>query len=146
MFDAPFPPCLDIKILIRAAAGRAREKAGQAREIAASFERRQKLPRDLYLAGDFDRELLQERKAALEEQIGRLQEERTNLQAHLSQQVLTDQQIQTLENLAQGVRRALDKAKEDLDQAACRGDTGRLGDPGRRGREAGGLRAVYAWQ
>ena len=52
MFDARSAPCLDMAVLVRAAAGRAREKARQARDPrlrgdAVSFERRQEMARDL---------------------------------------------------------------------------------------------------
>jgi hypothetical protein len=61
-------------------------------------ENRHQLERllDLYLAGDFPREVLTDRKSCLETTIRSLERERTGLVAHLEAENLAEGQIQTL--------------------------------------------------
>jgi site-specific DNA recombinase len=71
---------------------------------------------DLYLTGDFPKELLTERKLRLEQTIRALEKERGNLTSQLSQIALTADQIESLkENFAQRVTRSLDLAKADFE-------------------------------
>jgi site-specific DNA recombinase len=76
-------------------------------------ENRQKLERllDLYLAGDFDKELLTGRKARLENMIASLEKERANLVATLEAQTLTDDQILTIADFAKEVAGGLKEAE-----------------------------------
>ena len=67
---------------------------------------------DLYLSGTFSKEMLTERKARLESTIHALERERSSLVTHLETQMLTDEQIQCLQDFATGVARGLKKAKD----------------------------------
>jgi hypothetical protein len=70
--------------------------------------------RDLYLAGDFDRDMLTERKARLEQTIAVLEGERETLAATLEAQSLTDGEIETVMDLASQVRARLAGGETDF--------------------------------
>lgn len=80
-------------------------------------KRRRELERalDLYLSGTFEKDILLERKAKLEEEIARLEGERESVNAHLSRCELSEAQIQTIEALAGHVREALGTADTRFD-------------------------------
>lgn len=80
-------------------------------------KRRRELERalDLYLSGTFEKDILLERKAKLEEEIARLEGERESVNAHLSRCELSEAQIQTIEALAGRVREALGTADTRFD-------------------------------
>jgi hypothetical protein len=65
---------------------------------------------DLYLAGDFPKEVLAQRKAQLESIISGLEKERTSLRAQLDEAILTEEDIATIEEFAERVRAGLDNA------------------------------------
>ena len=69
---------------------------------------------DLYLAGEFAKELLTERKIKLEATIGALERERANLATHLEVQTLTEEQIRTLQDFAGQVSTALAAAEANF--------------------------------
>jgi hypothetical protein len=68
-----------------------------------------KLP-DLYLQGDFQKEMLMERKARLERTVGDLTPERAELTAHVQTEILTDVQIAEIEAFCAEVRESFDTA------------------------------------
>jgi len=49
---------------------------------------------DLYLAGDFVREVLTERRTRLEENISNLRKEHSDISSHLNQLVVSDRQME----------------------------------------------------
>lgn len=75
-------------------------------------EHRQQMNRlvDLYLAGEFQKELLTERKVRLEGIISCLESEQASLQGQLEERSLTDEDISTIEEFAAKVRSGLDNA------------------------------------
>ena len=70
---------------------------------------------DLYLSGDFDKEMLTERKAKLETTIAALEKEQSDLVMTLEAQTLTDDQIMTIEDFAKEVAEGLVKAEENFE-------------------------------
>ena len=68
---------------------------------------------DLYLSGDFDKEMLIERKARLETTIEALERERAGLTAQLEAQTLTPEQIESIREFAAKVASGLDTASND---------------------------------
>ncbi|MBU0494346.1 MAG: recombinase family protein [Chloroflexi bacterium] len=69
---------------------------------------------DLYLAGDFPREMLTERKTRLETTIAALQWERSGLAAQIEAQTLTAEQVQTIVDFAATIREAVEEADADF--------------------------------
>jgi len=69
---------------------------------------------DLYLGGDFTREVLIDRKVRLEETISALEREKSGLAAHLEAQLLTTEQIQTIQTFAAKVGENLEAMDGDL--------------------------------
>lgn len=69
---------------------------------------------DLYVAGDFDRDMLLDRKQRLEAEIQSLDREASALREQLTQ-VLTDKQIMELVAFSRQVAEGLDKADNDFD-------------------------------
>lgn len=69
---------------------------------------------DLYLAGDFSRETLTDRKVRLEKTISALEEQRAGLVSRLQAGALTDGQIQTLEDFVGQVGQGLDVMRADF--------------------------------
>jgi len=80
-------------------------------------ENRRQLERllDLYLSGDFSKEVLTERKARLEITITALDQERADLAITLEAQTLTDDRIVTIESFAREVSESLEVADQDFD-------------------------------
>jgi site-specific DNA recombinase len=80
-------------------------------------ENRQQLERllDLYLSGDFPRELLTERKTRLEATIEALARERAGLLAHLEARTLTPGQMQSFLEFAAKVGQGLDLADANFE-------------------------------
>jgi chromosome segregation ATPase len=66
---------------------------------------------DLYLGGDFSKEVLTERKARLETTIAALEKERADLMITLESQTLTDAQIMAFEEYARKVASNLEKVE-----------------------------------
>jgi len=92
-----------------------RERLSIAEDLLADHQHQLERLLELYLEGTFDKSMLTERKVRLEETISRLESEQAGLQAHLAEQVLTDEQIQTIEGLAEGVREDLRITDADFD-------------------------------
>jgi site-specific DNA recombinase len=69
---------------------------------------------DLYLSGDFPKEMLTDRKARLETTIMSLEKERADLITTLEAQTLTDDQILTIGEFAKKVSKGLAKAETDF--------------------------------
>ena len=70
---------------------------------------------DLYLAGDFNREVLTDRKARLEKTITALEKERGELAAYLEARVLSVEQIQTIQEFAAKIGENLEAMGDDFD-------------------------------
>jgi len=62
---------------------------------------------ELYLSGDFDRELLVEKQTQLEQIRSDLDEERNDILARLEQNVITDDQIRNVEAFSEKIRSKL---------------------------------------
>jgi hypothetical protein len=65
---------------------------------------------DLYLQGDFPKEMLTERKTRLEQEVTELTRERAELAAHLQSAILSDEQIAVIESFCAEVCAGLDSA------------------------------------
>jgi SMC interacting uncharacterized protein involved in chromosome segregation len=70
---------------------------------------------DLYLAGDFSKEILTERKARLETTITALEKERAGLVAHLEARELSMEQIETIQEFAARVTENLEAMRDDFE-------------------------------
>jgi site-specific DNA recombinase len=72
-------------------------------------EQRRQLERllDLYLADDFSREVLIDRKQRLENTIEALEKERNNLRLHLEARILTAEQVRTIQEFAEKLGKGL---------------------------------------
>jgi hypothetical protein len=70
---------------------------------------------DLYLSGDFPKEMLTERKRRLEETAQALEKERATLTAALEARTLTDDQIASIKRLAAIVRQGLAEGDDSFD-------------------------------
>jgi hypothetical protein len=91
-----------------------RERLDIIEELLADQRRQLGKLLDDYLVDLLPRDMLAERKSQLQEAAGRLEEERANLQAYLTTQVLTDEQVRTIEDLAAQVHAALVDVDEDF--------------------------------
>lgn len=69
---------------------------------------------DLYLSGEFPKEMLTERKVRLESTIASLEREQAGLVAHMKAQTLTEEQIQTLMSFAATVSDNLEAMDTDF--------------------------------
>jgi hypothetical protein len=70
---------------------------------------------DLYLSGDFPKEVLTERKSRLEGTVSSLEKERAGLAAHLKACVLSIEQIQTIQDFAAKIGKNLEAMDDDYD-------------------------------
>jgi site-specific DNA recombinase len=70
---------------------------------------------DLYLSGEFPKEVLMERKARLEMTIEKLEKERAGLAMTLESQTLTNEHIMTIEDFARQIAGGLAKAEESFE-------------------------------
>ena len=70
---------------------------------------------DLYLAGDFDKEMLTDRKARLEATITALEKEQGDLKAYLEARVLSIEQIHTIREFAAKTGENLEAMGDDFD-------------------------------
>jgi hypothetical protein len=80
-------------------------------DLLAGNQRQLEKLLDLYLSGNFPKEVLTERKTRLETTIAALEKERVNLVTTLESQTLTDAQIATIEEFAREVAGGLEEAK-----------------------------------
>jgi hypothetical protein len=69
----------------------------------------------LYLAGDFPKEMLIERKGRLKDTIGKLEKERDGLAAQLETRTLTAEQMESLEGFALRITEGLELANGDVE-------------------------------
>lgn len=65
---------------------------------------------DLYLDGNFPKEVLTERKARLEELLFNLGKEQNDLMAHIRKVTMTDDQLAYIEQFCAKIRKGLEKA------------------------------------
>ena len=65
---------------------------------------------DLYLSGDFERNMLSERRARLEENIDNLRKEQTEISSFLEQLVLSDAQVEDIRLFCETIKDVLDTA------------------------------------
>lgn len=65
---------------------------------------------DLYLSGDFERDMLSERRARLEENIENLRKEQAEISSFLDQLVLSDAQVEGIRLFCETVKNVLDTA------------------------------------
>jgi len=70
---------------------------------------------DLYLSGDFPKEVLTERRSRLEDTVSSLEKERAGLAACLEACVLSIEQIQTIQDFAAKVGKNLEAMDDDYD-------------------------------
>jgi len=70
---------------------------------------------DLYLASDFPKEMLTERKARLETTIASLEREQTTLTEKIEAQILTDDQIRNIREYAEQVTEGIELANADFE-------------------------------
>jgi hypothetical protein len=70
---------------------------------------------DLYLAGDFPKEMLIDRKSRLEEIIDALEREWTGLSAQLEIEAISEEEIQSLRDFAAEVSEGLEQAEEHFE-------------------------------
>jgi ribosomal protein S15P/S13E len=85
-------------------------------DLLADNRRQLERALDLYLSGDFPREMLVERKEKLQSTIDALERERAELAAQLKAQTLTDEQVQIVTEFAEKVRGGLEVAERDLEK------------------------------
>jgi site-specific DNA recombinase len=91
-----------------------RARLGVVDDILAENRRQLERLLDVYLAGDFPRELLTDRKNRLETTIRSLERERSGLVDHLEAGNLTEGQIQTLRDFVAKVGAGIDVAEADF--------------------------------
>ncbi len=65
---------------------------------------------DLYLSGEFPAEMLQERKARLEEMITNLKREHIDISTHIQTTIISDQEVANIEAFCGELRLRLDNA------------------------------------
>lgn len=70
---------------------------------------------DLYLSGDFPKEMLEERKGRLETTVNTLEKEHASLVASLEASTLTDEQIKSIREVADKIKKGLEIAENDFD-------------------------------
>lgn len=81
---------------------------------------------DLYLSGEFPREVLTERRTRLEETIDKLRKEHTEVSSYLEQLTLSDEQVEDIKAYCKSIRTLLDDAtfeqkRQLLDKLDVRG-------------------------
>lgn len=69
---------------------------------------------DLYLVGDFPKDMVVKRKNRLESTIGTLEKERTDLIKQLDAQKLTQEQLRTLQDFATRIAGGLEHADQEF--------------------------------
>jgi hypothetical protein len=79
-------------------------------------EYRKKLARllDLYLGGDFEKDMLVDHKKRLDDTIRGLENERESLQATIERRILTPERIATIQEFAANVRRGFEAAASNI--------------------------------
>ena len=92
-----------------------RERLAVLEDLLADNKRQLERVLELYLAGDFPKEMLIERKSRLENTIEKLSKERNGLVTQLETRTLTEEQVKTLEEFALRVAEGLSFADEDFE-------------------------------
>ena len=86
---------------------------------------------DLYLAGDFAKDILTERRSRIETTIGALTKEHDGLAEYLETHLLTGEQIASLQDFAEEIGAGLSEAESDFDaRATCHRNPERARDTG----------------
>lgn len=71
---------------------------------------------ELFLTGTFDLTLLENKKHELEQELARLMDKRAELEAYLSERVLSQEEVQGIADFAQEIRRGLEAADGDFEK------------------------------
>jgi site-specific DNA recombinase len=94
--------------------GPLRERLGVVMDLIANNEKQLDMLLDLYLSGDFTRDLLTDRKSRLETTIVALEKEREKLIASLDAATFTPSQLDSIREFANDVAKGLDIANQDF--------------------------------
>ena len=97
------------------ASGSSSKRLAAIEELLADNQEQMQRLLDLYLTGDFAREMLVEHKAMLEAVREALQAERDNLMARLEAQTITGKQAVTIKEFAQKIASGLDEADKSFE-------------------------------
>ncbi len=92
-----------------------RDRLAVLEDLSADNKRQLERLLELYLAGDFPKEMLIERKSRLENTIEKLSKERNGLVTQLEARTLTEEQVRTLEEFTLRVAEGLNFADEDFE-------------------------------
>jgi len=90
-----------------------RERLGVVANLIADNKRQLERLLDLYLNGDYAREMLIERKQRLEDTIAALEQQERELSAQL-EQTLTQEQVSSIQSFAAAIANGLDAAEHDF--------------------------------
>jgi site-specific DNA recombinase len=85
------------------------------KELIAENQQQLERALDLYLSGDFSREILTDRKTRLDETIEALERERDTITAQLQAQTFTEAQVESFERFLEKVSQSLDLADADFE-------------------------------
>jgi hypothetical protein len=96
-------------------AGPIRERLAVVDELTADNQKELKRLLDLYLSGEFPKEMLLERKNRLEMTIGALERERGALVVQLENKTLTDEQVLTIQGFTARLREKLPLAEHSFE-------------------------------
>jgi hypothetical protein len=97
------------------ATGPFRERLKVIDDLLSDNQRKLERLLDLYVSGEFDKDLLVDRKGRLETTIRSLEKERGSLLAHLETMTLSAAQIQSLQDFATMVGQGLVLAEDDFE-------------------------------
>ncbi len=78
---------------------------------------------DLYLAGTFGRDIVEERKAIIERAITQLEDQAARLEAQINADMLTEEELETLCEFSEHIADALDTADSSFDMRRLLVDT-----------------------
>ena len=92
-----------------------RQRVAVVDDLLANNQRQLERLLDLYLSGDFGKEMLTERKTRLETTIGALGGEREGLIAQVEARTLTDDQLQDIKDFAARIAGGLEEVSGDLE-------------------------------
>jgi site-specific DNA recombinase len=91
-----------------------RDKLSIVDDLLARNKRQLERLLELYLNGDFDHDLLLDRKMRIESVLDDLEDERRAITTQIDGQTITDDQIQAIQEFAAEVRRGIDKADKEF--------------------------------
>jgi hypothetical protein len=92
-----------------------RERLTVIKDLIAENQKQLERLLDLYLSGDFPREMLTERKNRLEMTIEALEREQVTLVASLEQRTITDEQIESVERFIAKAAECVARAEDDFE-------------------------------